>query len=42
MWPFSNKKKKLEVLYHRISYTEKATNTFNQKFVTFFNETIMR
>lgn len=33
MWPFSNKKKKLEVLYHRISYTEKATNTFNQKFV---------
>ena len=32
MWPFSNNKKKLEALYHRISYTEKATKNFQQQF----------
>lgn len=32
MWPFSNKKKKLEELYHRISYTEKVSQNFQQQF----------
>lgn len=32
MWPFSNKKKKLKELYHRINYTEKATQSFQQQF----------